>query len=271
MPSEQSYSITQDGREVSGGTFQLGEGENTTIQAGFGEPSLAAGDLQAQMNAACNPPAHVEGRVWQDLNNDGLSSDDEPGIAGVIVTLTTDSGSAVQTVTTEDGHYDFFPVGEGHYRVQLQADSLPPDIQNTVDPDGENDSVSKVDVTAGEVYSLNFGYLQTGTSSISGLIWLETGNFGVLDPGEKGVKGVTAQLLDANGNVLTETGLNADGRYRFDDLSAGNYTVRIAADTLPQPYGVTFDSDGDHNLETFVALSSGQSIANIDFGIVGTF
>ena len=271
MQSEQSYSITQDGSEVSDGTFQLGEGENTTIQAGFGEPSLAAGDLQAQMNPACNPPAHVEGRIWQDLNNDGLSSDDEPGIAGVIIALTNDDGSTVQTVTTEDGHYDFFPVGEGHYVVQVQADSLPPDIQNMVDPDGENDSAAGVEVAAGEVYSLNFGYLQTGTSSISGIVWLETSNFGALDPGEKGVNGVAVQLLDADGNVLAETGLNADGLYRFDDLIAGNYTVQLVTDTLPQPYGVTFDSDGDHNLETFVALSSGQSIANIDFGIVGTF
>jgi hypothetical protein len=271
MQSEQDYSITQDGSEVSSGIFQLAEGVNTAIQAGFGEPSITAGDLQAQMSPACNPPAHVEGRVWQDLNNDGLSSDDEPGIAGVIVALTNDDGSTVQTVTVEDGHYDFFPVGEGHYLVQLQADSLPPDIQNTVDPDGEKDSTAGVDVAAGEVYDLNFGYLQTGTSSISGRVWLETSNFGVLDPGEKGVHGVTVQLLDTGGTVLAETGLSADGLYRFDDLSAGNYTVQLVADSLPQPYGVTFDSDSDHNLDTFVSLSSGQSTENIDFGIVGTF
>lgn len=271
MESEQTYSIENPGAESSSGSFQLGAGESTTIQAGYGEPTFTSDDLSAQTSPACTPPAHVEGRVWQDLNNDGLDSADEPGIAGVIVSLTNDDGSTVQTVTAEDGHYDFFPVGEGHYLVTLEADSLPTDTQLTVDPDGEKDAVAGVNVDAGEVYTVSFGYQSTGTASIAGLVWLETGNWGVLDAGEKGVVAATVQLLDADGVVLAETGVSADGFYRFDKLSAGNYVVRLVADTLPQPYGVTFDSDGDHNTETFISLSSGQTVENVNFGIVGTF
>ncbi|MBZ0288931.1 MAG: MSCRAMM family adhesin SdrC, partial [Anaerolineae bacterium] len=257
--------------EVSSGVFQLGAGASMTIQAGYGEPALTAGELSAQMSPVCEPPAHVQGRIWQDLNGDSLPGDDEAGIAGVIVSLTNDDGSVVQTVTIEDGHYDFFPVGEGHYVVQVQADSLPPDVLNSADPDGENDSTAGVDVAAGDVVILNFGYEPTGTASISGVIWLETANFSTRDSGEKGLDGVRVELLDTNGSVLAETGIDVDGRYRFDELGAGNYTVRLASATLPQPYGITFNPDSEFNLETFVSLSSGQSVENIDFGVVGTF
>ncbi|MEO8606575.1 MAG: SdrD B-like domain-containing protein [Chloroflexota bacterium] len=270
MESEQSYTISLEGSDVSSGTFQLGEGENTTIQAGFGDPSFTAGDLQAQMIPACVAAGHVEGRVWQDLNNDGLAADSEPGLAGVIISLISDDGSSVQTVTIEDGHYDFFPVGEGHYGVQIQDGSVAADLQNSVDPDGENDAVSGVTVAAGGDYALNFGYQVTGAASISGVVWLENNNFGVLDAGETGIAGVGVQLLDASGAVLAETVSGADGSYRFDGLGAGSYTIRLVGDTLPQPYSVTFDRDGDHNLETLVSTSSGENIANIDFGIAGT-
>jgi serine-aspartate repeat-containing protein C/D/E len=190
----------------------------------------------------------------------------------VIIELVNSDDFAVQTVTLEDGLYDFFPVGAGDFTVRLQSNSLPLDTEANSDPDGENDSQTVLSVAPGETYSLSFGYASTGHASIEGSIWLETGNFGNRDAGEHGLNNVTVQLTDVSGTVITEMNVGADGAYRFEDLQSGNYVVRLVAETLPQPYGITFNGDDNYDLETSVSIeSSEQAVTGIDFGVVGTF
>ncbi len=43
---------------------------------------------------------------------------------------------------------------------------------------------------------------------------------------EESLSGVTIELLDANGNVLRSTSTDSDGRYRFENLPQGKYTIR---------------------------------------------
>jgi hypothetical protein len=253
------------------GTFQLSEGESVEISAGYGSPAFSSGDINIQVDPACEPPAHVEGRVWLDTNGDGLFAEGETGIGGLTVALINADGYAVETLTTDDGHYDFFPVGAGNYTIDLRTDNLPADVEISYDPDGENDAQTGVIVTAGENYTVDFGYQPIGTASITGIVWLETENFGAQDADETGLSGAVVQLINLDGSVVAEMPVEADGSYLFEALGAGDYVVHLVADTLPRPYGITFNNDDQNDLETAVSLTSGQSVSGINFGVVGAF
>lgn len=65
---------------------------------------------------------------------------------------------------------------------------------------------------------------------ISGLAFLDADADGQLSWQEnERLSGVGVFLLDANGNTVDEQMTDADGRYAFDSLSAGTYTVRFDA------------------------------------------
>lgn len=271
MQVEELYTVEQTSGESISGSLLLGENEQIEITAGYGTPTLTTGALNAQFEPACEPPSHIEGRIWQDNNADGQYSDDEPGIAGVVVELVNADDFPFQTVTLEDGQYDFFPVGAGDYTVRLQLDSLPTELEASADPDATIDAQTSLSVLAGEVYSLNFGYQPIANGSVSGMVWLETGNFGVRDSSESGLSGVTVQLTDVNGALVAEMTVAADGVYLFETLRAGDYTVRLLAETLPQPYGISFNHDDNFDLEISISITTEQSPTDIDFGVVGTF
>ena len=59
-------------------------------------------------------------RAWQDNNANGVQETNEPGLAGVNVTLTTLAGHVLATqVTVADGHYQFCTLDPGQYVVQF--------------------------------------------------------------------------------------------------------------------------------------------------------
>ena len=80
--------------------------------------------------------------------------------------------------------------------------------------------------------SLDFGVRSVatgGTLSIGSTVWNDVNNDGLLDTGETGIDGVTLQLLNAAGNVVNTTTTAGGGVYAFTGLTAGDYTVRLAA------------------------------------------
>ena len=75
------------------------------------------------------------------------------------------------------------------------------------------------------------------TGVISGVVYIDDNNDGFQQPGEAGIAGVELTLTgtDVNGNPVTQTVFtDATGRYTFDGLQAGDYTV-----TQTQPGGFT--------------------------------
>jgi hypothetical protein len=63
--------------------------------------------------------AYIKGKVWNDLNGDGIANDEEPGIEGFTVTL---SGDVTATATTlVDGGYIFEGLSAGSYEVASEG------------------------------------------------------------------------------------------------------------------------------------------------------
>ncbi len=74
--------------------------------------------------------------VWLDLNEDGIQDSGEPGIDGIVVQLTNDTGSTSITTTGLGGHYQFSDLPAGVYTVTLDDTSVPTgfDLETTPNP-----------------------------------------------------------------------------------------------------------------------------------------
>jgi hypothetical protein len=101
--------------------------------------TLPAGQNSVANNFAELPPASVAGTVYEDRNDNGVQDASEPGIPGVLVTLTgvTDRGPVTLTAVTDAaGNYRFDDLRPGTYTL---TQSQPPQFaqgQNTVGTGG---------------------------------------------------------------------------------------------------------------------------------------
>lgn len=89
-------------------------------------------------------------------------------------------------------------------------------------------------------HTYDFGFSAAATTySVGNRVWFDTDNDRELDGAESGVNNVAVELVDTFGASLSPqklTTTNSSGYYRFDDVSAGVYKVRINA--------VNFNSGG---------------------------
>ncbi|MFK4221644.1 ABC transporter permease subunit [Streptomyces sp. NPDC019890] len=80
----------------------------------------------------------------------------------------------------------------------------------------------------------------TRPDSLSGAVYLDFapkggGKPGVIDPGEKGLPGVTVEL-SRGGDVVGHTTTAADGSFQFSGVSDGQYSVRLPAANFAKPF-----------------------------------
>lgn len=93
-------------------------------------------------------------------------------------------------------------------------------------------------------------------------VWQDVDRDGAQDAGEVGLPGVTVNLYQGATLVRTiDTEPGTSGFYRFGNLAAGSYTVRVDETTVPANYGLT-----SGNMPLNVSLSSGQDFTTADFG-----
>ncbi len=73
----------------------------------------------------------------------------------------------------------------------------------------------------------NKGYIKYTSLpvTLSGKIWFDTNNNGILDPGEPGVPWINVNLFSENGNWLKWGMTDSSGSFTFDSLQPGSYYV----------------------------------------------
>ncbi len=209
-------------------------------------------------------------RIWQDLDEDGLQAEGEPGINGVKVTLLSADGEPIlndfgipitSTSTTNEagvaGYLTFYGVLAGEYRLEYLA---PTGMQPTLaDRDGQGvagDANSDADMATGitaafplaagqPLEHVDAGFVfKSGTAS--GFIRLDANGDGVAAPDETvGIAGVTVQLLNTGGVVVATALTSATGAYAFGNIRPGTYTL---VPLLPQGYTASLDTAAPNDL-----------------------
>ena len=207
------------------------------------------------------PTSSLSGRVYRDNDNDGEVGSGEAGIIATPVTLTgTDSaGHEVELDTTTDGDGAFaFPrLRAGTYTL---AETQPVgfvDGKDTAGPPGGTllapDSITGIDLDA-RTQAEDYLFGELAGASISGQVSIAG------DGGPIPSTGMFLTGLDYAGNTIsTSQYTDGDGRYSFQGLPPGTYTVREG-----QPFGY---GDG----EDFVGDAGGQRLVDDEIsGIVLT-
>lgn len=98
---------------------------------------------------------------------------------------------------------------------------------------------------------------QPEPGAITGRLFCDENNNNV-DDAEPGIGGVTVQLLNAGGTVITSAVTAADGSYSFTGLDAGQYSVRFPT-VVDGKILVVADQGGDDTIDSDANQTTGQT------------
>ncbi len=223
-------------------------------------------------------PAEIHGRVYHDVNNDGVIQNNESGIGNVVIQLFNETGDMVaQTTSDAQGNYWFTGLLAGTYKVQeIQPGSFVDGkdslgrVAGISNGNAQNDMFVNVSIRGGQSgVEYNFGELRLG--SISGFVHVDLNGNCVLEAaaGEQPLAGVTLELLSANGEVIGTALTDENGFYEFDNLLPGEYSIRqqqpgshLDGDTKAGSNG---GNDSVANLISGVIVNSGQQLVQYNF------
>jgi len=207
------------------------------------------------------PSSTISGRVFNDTNADGLFDGSDVGISGFRVFLDQDNNGIldageISKPVSATGTYTFSNVPAGTYRVRevfrsgwRQTYPALGYYQLTIG-DGE------------KAKSLSFA--NTDTVLIKGTVWMDANKNKKFDSSEGGLPGWSLYLDQNNNGVLdageTSTVTDANGNYRFFNLPAGKYVVRVMQ--ASSKYRLTAPASGTHIL----TLAAAGTRSNQNFG-----
>jgi uncharacterized repeat protein (TIGR01451 family) len=190
--------------------------------------------------------ASIYGTVFDDFNANGVQDPLEPGLPGVVITVTV--GGGVMTATTKPyGQYTYgFDVTETGFHTLRERDPALPGYRSTT-PD-----VVNVFVELSRSYIVNFGDTMDGYANIMGTVFDDASADGVQDPSEVGIADVLVSLSDGQ-----TTRTDAQGGYTFPITETGYLRV---IETDPVGYHSTTP-----NTVTVNVTAMGQ-VYQVDFG-----
>lgn len=238
---------------------------------------LASGAISNQSINVDLSNSSLSGSVFSDLNNDGIRSVNEAGIAGVVVFLKgiDSAGNAIvrTTTTVADGGYTFSRLPSGTYTI---TETQPTGYLDGKDSAGTSGGLAGNDLVTGANLGIgaaatayNFGELLP--SSLSGSVYLEYVNNGIRDANEFGIANVSVTLsgLDDQGRPVTRTATTDDnGSFTINNIRPGLYTVSA------QGPKIFIDGVGSHgpvrgsgkDIVSNIQLQAGQTATEYTFG-----
>jgi protocatechuate 3,4-dioxygenase beta subunit len=245
--------------------------------------ALPFGTEATQYDFCEKPGVNLSGYVYHDRSNDGVyNRPGEEPIAGVTVKLLDANGSdtGLRATTDANGFYQFNNLAAGKYSVMevqpvgwLDGKDTPGNLGGVADTSPGGDMLSQIMLswgTSGVEY--NFGEILPG--SIAGRVHADPGEDCDFDnPNNNWLGGVQIDLVDVEGTVIATTYTNSEGKYLFDGLAPGIYSVR---EHQPTQYfdggervgsvgGTSSDVKGVFSIFTGINITSGVHAIQYDF------
>ncbi len=231
-----------------------GRTANFTVLPGDTENDIDAGLLFTQPA----PLASLGDKVWNDIDGDGIQDANEPGMAGITVTLYDVSGNVVgTTITDATGNYKFSNLAAGSYRVGFTLpagfvfsgkdlganDNTDSDVNTSGANFGKTDLVV---LAAGEQKTtVDAGLRTDANTSVGDKVWNDLDQDGIQDANEPGIAGVKVELFNPGADGLPGTGddvlvstatTDAFGNYMFTGLTVNYYHLKF---TPPAGYSIS--------------------------------
>ena len=254
------YRVTVDSADLPIGvaaTYDL----DGIATAGVTVTSLTGGQNRDDVDFSFAGTGSIGDRIWYDIDGDGTEDLDEPGLAGIDVTVTwlgvdgVPGGDDVvfTAVTDADGNYLVDHLPAGNFTVAIDDTDLPAGMVPTYDLDGVGTAhLVSTSLTSGQNRDdVDFGY--RGVASVGDQVWFDIDGDGADAPqiGDPGLPGLPVSVrwsgadgvLDTSDDVVIITVTDSTGNYLVANLPYG--PVRISLDPTELPGFVpTFDGDG---------------------------
>jgi uncharacterized repeat protein (TIGR01451 family) len=111
----------------------------------------------------------------------------------------------------------------------------------------------------------------TNPINISGTVFKDDNNDGVLDPTESGMINTTVELIDANtGAVINSTISNLNGDYQFTGVINGNYQIRFvpAGGNPPSTFSGNVGADDNNDIQFANGLTPQFLVNGVDINYI---
>lgn len=231
-PGKHALRVTLPG----GHAFTYGE-QSLIAQAEGGSATSAALTFAAGRETAAivsaRPAGSLSGMAFEDMNNNGILDEDEPGAAGITLHIAgKNSGITRSFITDETGLYSFDLLPDDNYTItaDLPEGMLFARYSNTGGDlrsifSGSTVSRNFPVRNAANVTGKHIGVVQNGV--IRGVAFMDSNYNGVYDEGEPGYAGVTVEAIKlSNSESFGKVVTGEDGAFAIENLRGGEYRLR---------------------------------------------
>lgn len=142
---------------------------------------------QAQTVVTVVEAANINGRVWNDLDLDGILGIGEGGLPGITVSAVGPTGT-LQVTTDAQGRYQIFTPAPGLYTVSAAAPNFTPTSASPIPIPMSEDGGTVVNFGLHETPPAGFGIL-------SGRAWVDVDGSGFPEPGEEPLAGLQVDII----------------------------------------------------------------------------
>ncbi|MEG1004259.1 MAG: SdrD B-like domain-containing protein [Clostridium sp.] len=178
--------------------------------------------------------ASIGGKVWDDLNGDGIQDNNETLLKNIDIELIDNNNIVLKKTKTDIfGRYVFNDLKQGTYNVRVNLgqgytmftkEEVGED--GSINSDFNNNGLTKpLEVKEGNSdYSIDCGLLKPIT--IGSFVWNDRNWNGIHDENEEGLSRVIVDLYK-DGDLLSEIKTDANGHYKFVNLTPGKYKIHF--------------------------------------------
>ncbi len=231
--------------------------------------------------------ALVEGRIWEDIDGDGMKENFEPDIPNIQIDVKNSSGITIHTVYSDNnGNYEIDKIYPDSYYLDININN----IYNHTDPHNTNSDFSDSDIgnfmgpnttqlmqldQGEELQNIDGGFYRM--VNIGEQVWHDLNANGIQDNDEPGLSGISIQIYDSsNGTpyMMDQTNSNFSGNFNFE-VPPGEYFLQL--NNLSGNYNISPMHGGNENIDNDIDplterseemfVFSGEFINNLGIGL----
>jgi SdrD B-like domain/Secretion system C-terminal sorting domain len=271
---------------TTGGSTAANGSDASTTTGRTGSFWLAAGEAERGADAGLifstpTQPNSIGDKVWFDTDGDGVQDTNEPGVAGVTVTLYAANGTTViaTTITDANGNYSFtnlppntdYIIGvtppPGTVFTTSGGTTPGTNTDSDVNPaTGKTNVVVNSGVAGTQITGIDAGIKSqpAGTASLGDKVWNDLNSNGTQDVNEPGIAGVTVNLYqDLNGDGVLTGGETTPYATAVTD-AFGNYIFNGLPVTASNKWQVEFVQPAGYNNTPVLNNNSGGDQTDSD-------
>ncbi|MEV8252778.1 SdrD B-like domain-containing protein [Rhodoglobus sp. NPDC076762] len=244
------------------------------------ELTLAGAEENLDQDFGYRGDAGVGDLLWLDVDNDGVQGTNEPGLPGIVMTVTSpgfdgifgnEDDIIVTTTTDENGNYLVEGLPAGEVKVSYDPTTLTEGYVPSSDLDGGVFSETTATLVSGETL-LDVDFIVIGSATLNGIVFDDPNGNGVRDSGDRGIPNAELDVVwdGPNGPVTVRVTTDANGAWELTNLPAGTYTATVDLASVDAEYRPSTGTSSTVELPAFGERSVIQGLTTLMLAFTGS-